>query len=66
MDSVYYDGSNGLQGHNKLPLLYAKTIYEACRDCKTPNGERPMLWGRSGYAGSQNYPGNWAGDSSTL
>ena len=65
MDSVYYDGSNGLQGHNKLPLLYANTIYEACRDCKTPNGEPPMLWGRSGYAGSQNYPGNWAGDSST-
>ncbi len=24
-----------------------------------------MLWGRSGYAGSQNYPANWAGDSST-
>lgn len=65
LDAVYYDGSNGLQGHNKLPLLYAKTIYEACRDVKLPNGERPMLWGRSGYAGSQNYPGNWAGDSST-
>ncbi len=65
LDAVYYDGSNGLQGHNKLPLLYAKTIYEACRDIKLPNGERPMLWGRSGYAGSQNYPGNWAGDSST-
>lgn len=65
LDAVYHDGSNGLQGHNKLPLLYAKTIYEACRDIKLPNGERPMLWGRSGYAGSQNYPGNWAGDSST-
>lgn len=65
MDAVYHDGSNGLQGHNKLPLLYAKTIYEACAEVKLPNGERPMLWGRSGYAGSQNYPGNWAGDSST-
>ncbi len=65
LDAVYHDGSNGVQGHNKLPLLYAKTIYEACRDVKLPNGERPMLWGRSGYAGSQNYPGNWAGDSST-
>lgn len=65
MDAVYHDGSNGLQGHNKLPLLYAKTIYEACAEVKCPAGERPMLWGRSGYAGSQNYPGNWAGDSST-
>lgn len=65
MDARYFDGSNGLQGHNKLPLLYAKTIYEACRDVKLPAGERPMLWGRSGYAGSQNYPANWAGDSST-
>lgn len=65
LDAVYHDGSNGLQGHNKLPLLYAKTIYEACAQVKLPNGERPMLWGRSGYAGSQNYPGNWAGDSST-
>ncbi len=65
LDAVYHDGSNGLQGHNKLPLLYAKTIYEACAEVKLPAGERPMLWGRSGYAGSQNYPGNWAGDSST-
>ena len=65
LDAVYHDGSNGLQGHNKLPLLYAKTIYEACRDVKQEQGERPMLWGRSGYAGTQNYPGNWAGDSST-
>ena len=27
-------------------------------------GEKALLWGRSGYAGSQNYPANWAGDSS--
>lgn len=28
-------------------------------------GELPMLWGRSGYAGSHTIPAAWAGDSST-
>lgn len=53
--SVFYDGSNGQQGHNKNPLLYAKTIYEAMQEVKNETGERAMLWGRSGYAGTQNY-----------
>lgn len=64
-NGVYYDGSNGIQGHNKLTYLYAKTIYEAMREVKAPLGERPMLWGRSGYAGSHTIPAAWAGDSST-
>ena len=64
-NAVYYDGSNGLQGHNKLTYLYAKTIYEAMKEVKEPLGERPMLWGRSGYAGSHTIPAAWAGDSST-
>ena len=63
-DAVLYDGSTGLEAHNKYPLLYAKTIYEASRKVKEPKGEQALLWGRSGYLGSQNYPANWAGDSS--
>lgn len=63
-DAVFYDGSSGLESHNKYTLLYAKTIYEASREVKEEMGERALLWGRSGYAGSQNYPANWAGDSS--
>ena len=63
-DSVFYDGSTGLTCHNRYPLLYAKTIYEASREAKREMGEKALLWGRSGYAGSQNYPANWAGDSS--
>ena len=63
-DSVFFDGSTGLESHNKYPLLYAKTIYEASREAKEEMGEKALLWGRSGYAGSQNYPANWAGDSS--
>ena len=63
-DAVLYDGTTGLESHNKYPLLYAKTIYEASREAKEEMGEKALLWGRSGYAGSQNYPANWAGDSS--
>ena len=63
-DAVLYDGTTGLESHNKYPLLYAKTIYEASQEAKAEMGERALLWGRSGYAGSQNYPANWAGDSS--
>lgn len=63
-DAVMYDGSTGLESHNKYTLLYAKTIYEASREAKEEMGQKALLWGRSGYAGSQNYPANWAGDSS--
>ena len=63
-DAVYFDGTTGLEGHNRYPLLYAKTIYEASAEAKAELGEKALLWGRSGYAGSQNYPANWAGDSS--
>ncbi|MBR1971854.1 MAG: hypothetical protein IKA16_00285 [Oscillospiraceae bacterium] len=63
-DSVFFDGSTGLESHNRYPLLYAKTIYEASWEAKEELGEKALLWGRSGYAGSQNYPANWAGDSS--
>ena len=64
-EAVYYDGSNGVQGHNKITYLYAKTIYDVMREVKEETGEYPMLWGRSGYAGSHMIPAAWAGDSST-
>lgn len=64
-DAVYFDGSDGLQGHNKLTFLYAKTVYESMKEVKEPLGERAMLWGRSGFAGSHTIPAAWAGDSST-
>lgn len=63
--AVYYDGSTGVQGHNKLTFLYARTIYDIMKEVKEETGERPMLWGRSGYAGSHMIPAAWAGDSST-
>lgn len=47
----------------KLTFLYAKTIYDIMAEVKIPLGELPMLWGRSGYAGSHTIPAAWAGDS---
>ena len=63
-DAVFFDGTTGRESHNRYPLLYARTIYEASREAKEELGEKALLWGRSGYAGSQRYPANWAGDSS--
>lgn len=82
--AVYYDGSSGVQGHNRLTYLYAKTVYETmqeyrenagekntdaykgdCAAAKTQKKDLPMLWGRSGYAGSHRLPAAWAGDSSS-
>ena len=63
-DAVFWDGSTGKEAHNKYTLLYARTIYEASVEAKEELGESALLWGRSGYSGSQNYPANWAGDSS--
>ena len=63
-DAVFWDGSTGKEAHNKYTLLYARTIYEASAEAKKELGESALLWGRSGYSGSQNYPANWAGDSS--
>ena len=60
-DAVYYDGSTGIEGHNKLTYLYAQTVYDTMQECNN----NPLLWGRSGYAGSHRIPAAWAGDSSS-
>ena len=64
-DAVYFDGTGGVQGHNRLTYLYAKTVYQCMEECQEETGNRPILWGRSGYAGSHRIPAAWAGDSSS-
>lgn len=64
-DAVYYDGTTGIEGHNKITYLYAQTIYNIMKKCGQKTGKTPMLWGRSGYAGSHRIPAAWAGDSSS-
>jgi alpha-D-xyloside xylohydrolase len=60
-DAHYY-GVDGEEMHNLYPLLYNRAFYE-----KTKNrvGEG-IVWGRSGYAGSQRYPVQWGGDPAAL
>ena len=59
-DAVCYNGKTGAEMHNLYPLLYNATVYEASRDYCAANA---LVWGRSGYAGSQRYPVTWSGDS---
>ena len=55
-----HDGSDGETGRNLNGLLYQRTAYEASRDV---HGSEALVWGRSGYLGSQRYPLQWGGDS---
>ncbi|HIE22462.1 MAG TPA: hypothetical protein EYP73_07690, partial [Acidimicrobiia bacterium] len=58
-DAVLFNGRSGKEMHNIYPLLYNKTVFEACQEFDADNA---VVWGRSGYAGSQRYPLNWSGD----
>lgn len=64
-DALYWDGTGGVQGHNRLTYLYAATIYRWMQEAQKETGNMPMLWGRSGFAGSHRIPAAWAGDSSS-
>ncbi len=54
------NGADGEQLHNVYPLLYNRCVYEAT--ARYHPGE-PLVWGRSGWTGSQRYPVQWGGDS---
>jgi alpha-D-xyloside xylohydrolase len=58
-DAVFSNGQTGHEMHNVYPLLYNQASFEAIAQ---ERGES-VVWGRSGYAGSQRYPLNWVGDS---
>ena len=58
-EAVFSDGRSGLQMHNLYPLLYNQAVFEVIQ---RERGEA-IVFGRSGYAGSQRYPINWMGDS---
>ncbi len=55
-----HDGTPAHQAHNLYPLRYNRTVSEAIRRF---TGRAPLVWGRSGWAGSQRYPGQWGGDA---
>jgi len=58
-DAVFANGQTGHEMHNVYPLLYNQASFEVTAQ---ERGES-VVWGRSGYAGSQRYPLNWVGDS---
>ncbi|MBL6929759.1 MAG: glycoside hydrolase family 31 protein [Rhodospirillales bacterium] len=58
---IAHDGSTGAQLHNVYSLLYNRCVFEAT-EAAFGKGQA-LLFSRSGWAGSQRYPMQWAGDS---
>ncbi|HID11499.1 MAG TPA: DUF4968 domain-containing protein, partial [Candidatus Latescibacteria bacterium] len=58
-DAVFHNGKTGAEMHNPYPLLYNRCVFEALRES---GKDRPVVWARSAWAGSQRYPVHWSGD----
>ncbi|MFW6286986.1 MAG: glycoside hydrolase family 31 protein [Candidatus Sumerlaeota bacterium] len=58
-DCLAHNGMTGKELHNLYLHLFAKTGFEAAEEAR---GEG-VVWRRSGYLGTQRYPGCWAGDT---
>ncbi|MDR7507468.1 MAG: glycoside hydrolase family 31 protein [Armatimonadota bacterium] len=58
-DAIAHDGTPGALLHNVYPLLYTRTVFEATAEVSA----QPLVWARSGWAGSQRYPVHWSGDA---
>ncbi|WP_162448780.1 TIM-barrel domain-containing protein [Phytoactinopolyspora mesophila] len=55
-----HSGLPGNHAHNLYPLYYNGAVWAALARL----GDEPALvWGRSGWAGSHRYPGQWGGDA---
>ncbi len=57
-DGVYHNGMSGREVHNLYPLLYNRAVFEVTEEVTG----RGLVWGRSGWAGSQRTPTCWGGD----
>ncbi|WP_147919093.1 glycoside hydrolase family 31 protein [Ruania zhangjianzhongii] len=59
-DAALADGTPAVHAHNLYPLLYNRAVSE---HLGAHTGRAPLVWGRSGWAGSHRYPGQWGGDA---
>lgn len=59
-DAALADGTPANHAHNLYPLKYNGAVAEGIARFVD---RTPMVWGRSGWAGSQRYPGQWGGDA---
>jgi len=57
-DAIPHDGTLARDLHNLYPLLYQRAVFEVTQAVHGYG----LVWGRSGYAGSQRYPVQWGGD----
>lgn len=57
-----FNGMDGYTLHNIYPLLYNAAVSEVIAQ---ETGRPGMVWGRSGWAGTQRYPAQWGGDPKT-
>ncbi len=55
---IAHNGDRGARLHNVYPLLYNRCVFEA----SLRHFGQGLVWGRSGWAGSQRYPTQWGGD----
>ncbi len=61
-DAVAFNGDTGARLHNVYPLLYNQCVFDATAKFRRDDAMPPMVWGRSGWAGSQRYPVQWGGE----
>jgi len=61
-DAVAFNGDTGRRLHNVYPLLYNQCVFDATARFRRGDDTPPMVWGRSGWAGSQRYPIQWGGE----
>lgn len=57
-DAIAHDGSAAEDLHNLYALLYQQAVFDVTREVHGYG----LIWGRSGYAGSQRTPVHWGGD----
>lgn len=60
--AIAFNGDGGARLHNVYPLLYNHCVFDATRKFAPAEAQPPIVWSRSGWAGSQRYPIQWGGD----